>query len=544
MTSSSSRRREGDRGRHHREKGSDGKRRHFREDEIGVTEDVPRAEASSGRYWSTRDEDEDIPPTSLSMATAPPFRESRHEYDDVNEGSARMQGLSLSEQNYQPKMAAKSYQTPQRKATIVWALCPYNCGLGHFLPDPVPRPEPLSRTKDKKEGKEWKEWKRWKEEYRSWRDFTCSCKNAYFCRAHGQWVSGADVRNGNSPSRKEQTPSTCHKLGYFCKAHQKWIRDGDVVAKKAATKENQTSETCHRAGYFCKAHNEWVPQDVVDLKLAPSESNQTESKCHPTEEDLPPTEKGYFNFRTSDGCNSKQGISGLSVASIGGSSSSLYDPRSPSLGAGPQYPLGYLAGQMGSGMGPAASMLSSRQPGYSAPPGFYSAGPSHQAQGSGGSSSTPSGYYPSASSDITSGKYSTLPVDKNHSSSYSTGPSYQAQGSGGSSNTTSGYYPSASSDITSGKYSVVPTERTSQSGYSSVPSTQYTPGFVSTYGSQEQMSERADLEHSSQEGQINVASSYYPTAWSDWNWKEEYSCYSRYRLTGPDEWEYEYDRKD
>lgn len=58
----------------------------------------------------------------------------------------------------------------------------------------------------------------WSRAYASWGKETCHCGRGYFCRAHGQWVPGDEVRNAPSrvPSKHKQSPDTCHHSCPVC----------------------------------------------------------------------------------------------------------------------------------------------------------------------------------------------------------------------------------------------------------------------------------------------------------------------------------------
>jgi hypothetical protein len=157
-------------------------------------------------------------------------------------------------------------------------------------PEPPPRGEPVQP-----EGEDYwafEEYQRdreqWEREYATWKGYTCDCKNAYFCKAHGQWVSGEAVRKGNAASQANETPDTCHKNGYFCEAHNEWVSEDEVLTQQSPQRSSQTSSTCHWDGYFCEAHNRWVSGVLIRYTLAAEQSVQTSNTCHPRNQAVPP----------------------------------------------------------------------------------------------------------------------------------------------------------------------------------------------------------------------------------------------------------------
>jgi hypothetical protein len=65
---------------------------------------------------------------------------------------------------------------------------------------PKPRPEPPMLSPD---------YAVWESEYKQWQDGTCPCGTGYYCKAHGKFVDGDQIRAGR-PGRDKQTPETCH----------------------------------------------------------------------------------------------------------------------------------------------------------------------------------------------------------------------------------------------------------------------------------------------------------------------------------------------
>ena len=189
-----------------------------------------------------------------------------------------------------------------------------------MIPDPPPRPEPLPPPKPthKSQASYEQNWREWQVEYETWKDYTCACKNAYFCRAHGQWVSGEDVRNRAAAPQQEETPATCHRYGYFCKAHNEWVTEEAVRKKKSPNKKSQTAKTCHTDGYFCKAHQKWVAGVLIRNNLAAKEKHQTSSTCHKKNQRV-----SVASWHSSDtnGCHSGNGQAAKDLLSTSVSSS-------------------------------------------------------------------------------------------------------------------------------------------------------------------------------------------------------------------------------
>ena len=61
----------------------------------------------------------------------------------------------------------------------------------------TPRPEPDSN--------DYEAWLEWTKEYQQWSQVRCPCGTGYFCRKHGEWISGADIKSGDAlPQDQEQ----------------------------------------------------------------------------------------------------------------------------------------------------------------------------------------------------------------------------------------------------------------------------------------------------------------------------------------------------
>lgn len=64
-----------------------------------------------------------------------------------------------------------------------------------------PRPEPDSRNKADHPA--------WEKEYNNWGTLRCRCGNGYFCREHGDWISGEEVTSGVAVDGKNQKKGGC-----------------------------------------------------------------------------------------------------------------------------------------------------------------------------------------------------------------------------------------------------------------------------------------------------------------------------------------------
>src|SRR3954447_1141214 len=93
-----------------------------------------------------------------------------------------------------------------------------NCGEGEKPPNSKnlhtvfpelhvrPRPRPVESHKD--------DYDAWLKEYGEWRNVRCPCGTGYFCREHGSWVSGQEVRDGIAAAADEQKEDSCPASHY------------------------------------------------------------------------------------------------------------------------------------------------------------------------------------------------------------------------------------------------------------------------------------------------------------------------------------------
>ncbi|KAG9228457.1 hypothetical protein BJ875DRAFT_446861 [Amylocarpus encephaloides] len=162
-----------------------------------------------------------------------------------------------------------------------WIACPVGCTMSlRDIPNPRPRPMPVyPDTNSRKDMHAYnKAMRLWKQEYSMWEFETCSCEHAYWCKAHGEFVPGIEVKEKITKPRERQTPDDCHKWGYYCKPHKTWVPDADAL------EDRRLGRPCHTDGYFCKEHNEWIPMVVIRENLAPGEHEQNPSTCHTSNE--------------------------------------------------------------------------------------------------------------------------------------------------------------------------------------------------------------------------------------------------------------------
>ncbi|KAK4223969.1 hypothetical protein QBC38DRAFT_486553 [Podospora fimiseda] len=69
-----------------------------------------------------------------------------------------------------------------------------------------PRPRPVNASKT--------DYDAWTKEYDEWRNLRCPCGTGYFCRDHGSWVSGQQVRDGVAAPVDEQKEGSCPASHY------------------------------------------------------------------------------------------------------------------------------------------------------------------------------------------------------------------------------------------------------------------------------------------------------------------------------------------
>lgn len=79
----------------------------------------------------------------------------------------------------------------------------------HFpeLESITPRPEPDYNDVDA--------WETWNNEYQLWGSVKCACKTGYFCRAHGEWITGEDIKKGNAPYQEHEGHYSCPHRHYY-----------------------------------------------------------------------------------------------------------------------------------------------------------------------------------------------------------------------------------------------------------------------------------------------------------------------------------------
>ncbi|KAM3558970.1 hypothetical protein ARSEF4850_004357 [Beauveria asiatica] len=65
----------------------------------------------------------------------------------------------------------------------------------------LPRPEPSCDDEEAH--------KAWQEEYSHWGLLRCECGRGYFCREHGDWISGDEVGDGVAPTGSSQKAGSC-----------------------------------------------------------------------------------------------------------------------------------------------------------------------------------------------------------------------------------------------------------------------------------------------------------------------------------------------
>ncbi|CAH0055147.1 unnamed protein product [Clonostachys solani] len=65
----------------------------------------------------------------------------------------------------------------------------------------LPRPEPSQDSVA--------EHALWEAEFEQWGGLQCGCGNGYFCREHGDWISGGEVLHGHALPRGDQKNGRC-----------------------------------------------------------------------------------------------------------------------------------------------------------------------------------------------------------------------------------------------------------------------------------------------------------------------------------------------
>lgn len=82
--------------------------------------------------------------------------------------------------------------------------------------DVFPRPEPDAQAVQEHEV--------WEEEYGHWGSLRCPCGRGYFCREHGDWISGDTVGDNLAPHGDRQKPGACPSSHYSGKLTKKRCR--------------------------------------------------------------------------------------------------------------------------------------------------------------------------------------------------------------------------------------------------------------------------------------------------------------------------------
>jgi hypothetical protein len=70
----------------------------------------------------------------------------------------------------------------------------------------LPRPEPAEGSSE--------DHKHWLEESEKWTSLRCKCGRGYFCREHGDWISGNEVGAGKAVTGDQQQPGSCPSYHY------------------------------------------------------------------------------------------------------------------------------------------------------------------------------------------------------------------------------------------------------------------------------------------------------------------------------------------
>ncbi|PNP73790.1 hypothetical protein FNYG_12980 [Fusarium nygamai] len=88
----------------------------------------------------------------------------------------------------------------------------------------LPRPEPAEGSSE--------DHKRWLEESEKWTSLRCKCGRGYFCREHGDWISGNDVGAGKAVTGDQQQPGSCPSYHYDDSEREIYVgqRDGGQMA--------------------------------------------------------------------------------------------------------------------------------------------------------------------------------------------------------------------------------------------------------------------------------------------------------------------------
>ncbi|KAF5252569.1 hypothetical protein FANTH_2463 [Fusarium anthophilum] len=88
----------------------------------------------------------------------------------------------------------------------------------------LPRPEPAEGSSE--------DHKHWLEESEKWRSLRCKCGRGYFCREHGDWISGNEVGAGKAVTGDQQQPGSCPSYHYDDSERETYVgqRDGGQMA--------------------------------------------------------------------------------------------------------------------------------------------------------------------------------------------------------------------------------------------------------------------------------------------------------------------------
>ncbi|RSL81983.1 hypothetical protein CEP52_017075 [Fusarium oligoseptatum] len=70
----------------------------------------------------------------------------------------------------------------------------------------LPSPEPPANDSD--------DYTRWVKECEQWGSLRCQCGRGYFCREHGDWISGEEVGSGLAVAGDQQQPGSCPSYHY------------------------------------------------------------------------------------------------------------------------------------------------------------------------------------------------------------------------------------------------------------------------------------------------------------------------------------------
>ncbi|KAF5012501.1 hypothetical protein FDECE_1454 [Fusarium decemcellulare] len=83
----------------------------------------------------------------------------------------------------------------------------------------LPRPEPSTN--------DLQDHKNWLEESEQWSSLRCKCGRGYFCREHGDWISGEEVGSGEAVAGDQQQPGACPGSHYEDFHRQSYVGQRD-----------------------------------------------------------------------------------------------------------------------------------------------------------------------------------------------------------------------------------------------------------------------------------------------------------------------------